>query len=444
MRLFISIVSILLILTSCVGNDTATQESQSATAPATTATPIPPISLTASPSTGEAPTTEAQTLALWWPDTLTSIEQADINDVLNEQLNAFVLSEEDTIELDFRIKRYGNDLGGIMPTLRSASGVAPGALPDITLIRRNDLIAAVDAGLIYPLDGLMSATIIGDLYPSVLRLGQVNDTLYGLPYVVDVQHMAYTAEALAMLDDSFDTSFAGFLNADIQWMMPTRRPNGLNLTFYAQYINASGVLPDSERGTLPLDIEALAAVLAFYETAYNQELIDPASLEYGSVNDYTALILNGGAFDGALVSSNLFLSERYSGRNLVATSIPTLSGQDTGIVNGWLWVVTTANTDRQALSGRFLNWMMDSTRQAEFAQISQTLPSLQSALQTLDRNVVPVDMFDSILSRAIITLPEPFTSTSGRTMQAALMSVLMGESTATDATQSVIDQLSSN
>jgi ABC-type glycerol-3-phosphate transport system substrate-binding protein len=431
------------VLLGCSSAPNTTEPLESPTSPSNTTTAIPTIAVTSIP-THEATQPETQALVLWWPDTLTTIEQSEVNDLLNEQINDFVGLEENTVEIDFRIKRYGNELGAIMPTLRSANGIAPGALPDLTLIRRSDLVAAVDAGLIYPLDGLMSASIIGDLYPSTLRLGQVDDRLYGLPYVVDVQHMIYTQDALNGLDGSLDTSFSGILNSGLEWIIPTRRTTGLNLTFYAQYINASGVLPDNDRSALPLDIEALATVLNFYDDMANDGLLNPASLDYSSVNDYAALIVSGGAFDGALVSSNLFLSERYNGRDFVAASIPTQSGQHTGILNGWMWVVTTNNVDRQVVAGRFLNWMMDSTRQAEFAQISRTLPSQQSALQTLDRDIVPVDLYDAILNRAIIILPEPFTSTSARVMQTALMSVLTGESDAAEATQSVIDQLSSS
>ena len=42
--------------------------------------------------------------------------------------------------LDVRRKRSGG-LGGILPTLRTAVPVAPRAVPDLTLMRRTDMIA---------------------------------------------------------------------------------------------------------------------------------------------------------------------------------------------------------------------------------------------------------------------------------------------------------------
>lgn len=409
--------------------------------PTTNGTPtaIPPIPL--APLTPEAPPPHLP-LSLWWPDILAPTDRAEVTETLNQQISAFIDNQDELIDFHFRIKRYTNEQGGLMPTLRATSGVATGALPDLTLIRRSDLLTAVDAGLIYPIDGLMSASIIGNLYPSALELGQVGGMLYGLPYMLDVQHMIYTQQALDKIGDTPLTSFEDVLADGLSIIMPTRRTLGLNLTFYAQYTHALNNTFTTPEELLPVNQPALETVLTFYENAFEQGLVDSSLLEYINISDYSSFMLNDDRFDTALVTSTMYLTQRYNGRDdLHAFSIPTHDGDATGILNGWMWVVTTANPERQALVGEFINWMMDTTRQAEFANLTRTLPSQQPALYLTDSDYMPIDTYHAILSNAIVALPDSFSNLTVRTLQNAFIQVLSGETGASDATESAIEQI---
>lgn len=444
MRSLCLALSCLLLLVACSGDDSPSAAPLTAATSAATpqndaSTPLPTTAVTATPAIDNPP--EALTLALWWPDALNPGDRAEVNDIINAQINGFVEAEEDETQVDFRLKRYGSEQGAIMPTLRTASGVAPGALPDLTLIRRSDLVAAVDAGLVYPLDGIVSASTIASLYSPALRMGQIGDTLYGLPYLVDIQHIVYSAEALENAElTTISTAFDDVIEAGIPLLMPTRRPNSINLTFYAQYLTAGGLQPEQDQ-TLTLDVDALAAVLTFYEALYRAGLLDEAALDYTSINDYAAIITSGGTFDSALVSSNLYLSEIDAENGMVAASIATADGQPTGVMSGWVWVMTTGNTERQALVGRFLNWMMEAGRQAEFAGVIRMLPSQPRALRDFPDERVPVTVYDAMLSGAIIAPPEPFATTVARTLQTAFMNVITGEESAEDAVAWVVEQL---
>lgn len=444
MRSLCLALSCLLLLAACSGDDadSATSLTAATSAPtldANLSTPIPTTAVTVTPAADSVP--EALTLALWWPDTLNPSDRTEVNDIINTQINGFVEAEEDETQVDFRLKRYGGEQGAIMPTLRTASGVAPGALPDLTLIRRSDLVAAVDAGLVYPLDGIVSASTIAGLYGPALRMGQVGDTLYGLPYLVDIQHIVYSAAVLEEAElTTISTAFDDVIEAGIPLLMPTRRPNSINLTFYAQYLAASGLQPEQDQ-SLTLDADALTDVLTFYEALYRAGLLDEAALDYTSINDYAAIITSGGAFGSALVSSNLYLSEISAENGLAAASIATADGQPTGVMSGWVWVMTTGNTERQVLVGRFLNWMMEAGRQAEFAGVIRMLPSQPRALRDFPDERVPVTAYDAMLNGAIIAPPEPFATTVARTLQTAFMNVITGEESAEQAVEWVMGQL---
>jgi ABC-type glycerol-3-phosphate transport system substrate-binding protein len=444
MRLILIYLSLILVLSACADYGTSGQTNVPATLPPSvstvgTPTAIPAIPLT--PLTTETPISPL-TLSLWWPDTLAPTDRVEVTETLNQQINSFTEQLEETLEINFRIKRYTNEQGGLMPTLRTAHGVATGALPDLTLIRRSDLLLAVDAGLIYPMDGLVNPFVIGNLYPVALELGQVGDHLYGLPYMLDIQHMIYTQDALDTIEGTVQTSFEAVLASDLSLIMPTRRTLGLNLTFYAQYIHALNHANDGS--ILPVNQNALETVLSFYESAYQEGVMDSSLLEYVSINDYASFVLNDDRFDIALITSTMYLTQRYNGRDDIhAFSIPTHDGDATGILNGWMWVVTTPNPERQALVGDFINWMMDVNRQAEFADITRTLPSQQPALQLTHADYVPIDTYHAILSNAVVILPDGFSNLTARAIQSALISVLSGEATALEAAQSVVEQVDS-
>lgn len=162
-------------------------------APSTT----PQSTATTTPEPTEVPT-GPRTLVIWWPEPLAPRENADAAEVLSEQISAFERAYGD-VQVQFRLK-LARDTGGIMQTLRAASGgIAPGALPDLTLIRREDLLAAAQAGLIQPIEDEIPPAFLGDLYTAGVELGQVNRQLYGIPYMLDVQHMAYRNDTVPII-----------------------------------------------------------------------------------------------------------------------------------------------------------------------------------------------------------------------------------------------------
>ena len=393
-------------------------------------TPIP---------TAESTLTNTSTLVLWWPESLAPADLPDVTDLLNEQIGDFGQSEELPVDIEFRLKRY-QDVGGILSTLQTAGSVAPGALPDLTLIRREDLAAAVQSGLIYPLEGFISSAIIGDLYDSALELGQIEGQIYGLPYTLDMLQLAYRIPSESELDaDPFSNwTFEAILAAEIPLVFPAGRVNGISNTVYLQYLDAGGTPPTAD-GTIHLNQEALLTVLTFYEQATALGLIDERVLNYASVTDYQSALASG-EINLAVIDSSMYLELNADGAGLLPGQIPTASGQPVSIVNGWMWVMTTGNADQQALASRFLSWMMNINSQREYSEAVHMLPSQRSALQNMDTDMVDVTLIDSILTNAIIPLPDNAGGTLARAMQNALNAVLAGESTAEDAVQAVVDQ----
>jgi ABC-type glycerol-3-phosphate transport system substrate-binding protein len=392
--------------------------------------PTPSPTLTVQP-----PVTVPANIVVWWPEPLAPIDNTVVNDLLAAQIIAFETANG-TAQVERRLKRV-SDTGGIMSTLRTASAVAPGAMPDLTLIRREDLLTAVQAGLVQPLEGWASSAIVGDLTSlsnSVLQLGQVNGRLYGIPYTLEIQHVVYRVDNG---EEPFETwRFDDVLQREMSFAFAAGNASPVNNVFFAQYLAAGGTPPQD--GTLTLNTQALREVLRFYEEARAEALLDTNVLSYLSFNDYQPAFING-TLDAIVSNSTNFLQLRAQGYSVSAAPLPTESGQGATVLNGWMWVMTTSNSDRQAAAIQFLNWMMGGDRQGQFARAISMLPSQRSALRSWgsgDETLV------NLVSNATLPLAPDDGGTLARAMQNALAAVLRGERTANEATQDVVEQVS--
>ncbi len=400
--------------------------------PAVTSTPEPTTTPTAIPTA--VATQEVQpSLTVWWPDGLISATDTDLR-LLDTQLSAFAEAEDGAV-INLRLKRV-RDTGGILSTMRAAREVAPGALPDLTLMRREDLLTAVQDNLLQPMEGegAVAPAIIGDLYDAALELGQIEDRLYGIPYALEIDHVAYRPDAVDATAWRYDV----LLNNQIGFVFPAARVSGgVNPLFLLQYIDAGGNIPTS--GPMVVDAEALRNTLQFYEDAVENGIIDASVLEYTRPSDYR-VALSSGEIESALVSSQLYLQlSREDNLNLTFAPVPTASGINTTTLNGWMWVSVRKDANRQALVASFINWMMNADRQSTYTLSLNLLPSQRTSLRGAYGDSYE-ELVSTMMNNARLPLPEAVGGTTARAMQTALTEVLRGEKTAAEATQDVIDQ----
>ena len=396
-----------------------------------TETPIPVVP---DPTSTAAPTpAEPTRMVIWWPEPLSPLDNSDAADLLSQQISAFQTSQGN-IDVELRLKAV-DGLGGIMSSLRAASPVAPGALPDLTLMRRSDLQTAVQFGLIYPIQDGVSLEVMDDLYPAARALGQIDDQWFGLPYMLEVQHMAYRPRDGGPPSARFEV----LLNMGINFALPVAQASQINGVLLTQYLDSGGTLP--ENGLNDVDPNALLQTLQFYEQAVVRGLIDPTVLNYTSSADYQADLLDG-TLDAGLVDSTQYLSLLQSGAELDFSAVPTESGSTVGQTDGWVWVITTSNADRQALAVRFLNWMLDTARQGQYSSTIHMIPSQRAALQTWNGSAY-IDFVQQVLGHTLLPLSDNEGGAIARAVQNALVAVLSGESTAAEATTDLMERLSS-
>lgn len=414
------------VLAACSPNADVVTTQENALTPQFTPTPLPATAIPTVDATAEAP----QKITLWLPDALVPpVVNEDTPDLLGEQIAAFTLSESG-VTVEVRRKRL-RDAGGIMQTLRTGKNVAPGVIPDLTLIRREDLLTAVNEGLVQPMEGIVSTAIIGELYPNALTLGQVNNTLYGLPYSLEVQHVILDSQTTLN-----NTRLESYLATQTPFIFPALRANGLNNVFLVQYLSAGGTVADN--GALVVNESVLLDVLEVYEQAVDDGLVQPDVLNFARSLEYRTRF-NNDDFGSALVTSSLYLELLNSGVTFDVASIPTLNGEPITALDGWIWVMTTNDPNQQEHVTAFLDWMLDANRQGEYMYTLNLLPSQRSAMRRWYSEDYD-NFIATIMGNTTLPYGEMATGTTARAIQSALVSVIGGERSASDAVQDVLNQ----
>ncbi|NPV66211.1 MAG: extracellular solute-binding protein [Anaerolineae bacterium] len=384
------------------------------TAPTPTATPIP-----ATPASTPAPALTRPEIVLWWPVTLYPAAGSPAEEALLSQLDAFRASYNRSLLL--RVKRL-EGVGGIMSTLRNASSVAPLALPDLVLLPREEMVTAAQTGLIFPLEGHLPATLIDGLYPAARDLGTVSGTLFGLPFLLEAQHVVYRPAAYPTAPDDL----ADLVGARRPFALVIGRQTNVSDTLLIQYVAEGGRLAD-DQGRPVLDEEPLRRLLTQYRAALDDGLLPPDILDALQASNYWGRFQSGGlALIG--IDSTTYLAQRANVPEAVAASLVSAESPTQTTLHGWLWALATPDSDRQAAAQEFLTWIMQPDQQGALSQALGRLPSQRAALRLWSDDDY-VDLVDRLLSAPTPILPEEVSSSVASALQDALEAVLRREQT---------------
>jgi len=369
----------------------------------------PPAQVTPAPA--------REIVRVWWPDELYPQEAGEAREALESQFASFAQSYT-TYELEVRRKRTSG-LGGILPTLRTALPVASGALPDLTLMRRADMLTAANEGLIVPLDDWVPADVAGNnLLAGVRSLGEINGVLYGVPYALNIVHNAYRPAALAPPP----LSFTDVLNAGTPHLFPAGAMP-VNCTALLQYWAAGGRLVD-EDGAAILDRDPLLDVLSYYAAGTAAGIFSPALLSYTRYDDYWKQFV-AGETDLVGVDTTTFLRRRGSVPSALPVSVPTLDGAPITALDGWMWVAPPHPPEHRQRANVFLAWMMRIGQQSVFSEAFDLLPTQTRALRLWDDREY-ADFAQDLLAAAVLVPEAQRTNSAALALQEAVSQVLQG------------------
>lgn len=376
-------------------------------------------------------TPDAQvSLTIWIPDELALGDMSVAMEVLQALTDEFAQAEG--VEIKLRLRRV-SDAGGVLATLRTASNVAPGALPDLTLLRRQDLLAAQRTGLIQSLEGALNSGVLADMN-SALRLGQVNNVLYGAPYLLDVQSLLVRLPRGTNL--ATEWTYEAMLEREQGLVFPAARVGGLNDLAYMQALADGAVL--TEERTLEFEPAALDRMLDFYVRGLENGIISADVLNYSSSVEYLEAF-SLGIFDSGLFNSNRALRLMAQDERLHLAPVPSAQGEMLGLLNGWSWVLVSADSQRREVAMRYLRWMLEAENQHVYAMAAQSIPSQRSAmLRGLTANV-DANLILEMVAGAVLPL-EGDGGPAGRALQESLAALLTGQMDKQEAITAILGQ----
>ncbi|HYO87716.1 MAG TPA: extracellular solute-binding protein [Candidatus Limnocylindrales bacterium] len=384
-------------------------------------------------TTPEAAAQPVTTLRIWFPDTLGSTDDGEVAALLAELVGEFQTTNGD-VQVDFRLKRAGDisTPGTLYHNLRTTRATAPGALPHLTLLRRSDLDFAVREGLITPFLETREAALLDGVLPAAAALGEVEGTLFGIPFMLEVEHQAHQPDLETPRSWSFDDVLAG----EWRFVFPGGETTRVSSELIAQIAEAGGL---DENGRLAPDLETLTRIYQFYEDALEIGLLPPETVSYEAPADYLPLLTTAELPAGMLASSE-YLRLLDQGSELLAAPLPTVGGDPASVLNGWLWVLPTGTPEERALALRFIDWMDEPARQAEYARAVNQIPAQVDAFSVWAEGEYGAMITDLLSHGVLLPIDRAATQPAlARALQIGLTQVLNGSATAAQAAETALD-----
>lgn len=366
------------------------------------------------------------TLTLWTAETFSPTQASATGQIMDQQVAD--LASQAGVHLRFVLKKpYGK--GGILDYLLTTGAVVPDFLPDLAFIDADQLGDAVQAGLVQPLDGLVAAELVADLYPFARDACTVEGKLYCLQLEADLDHLVYNPNKMSRPP----LSWSEVLSRPGPYLFPAGGQAGLvNDAFWTQYL-AVRAQPGGSGPDQPfLDETSLVAVLQFYRDGTSRGIFPASILDYYSSEDVWRDYLAGQAAM-AQVSARRYLADRGRSPSSIAAPIPTISGPAAPISRGWALALITSDPVRQASAISFMLQWMTPEINAAWNEAAGALPTRQSALALWDQADPYTTFLQEQLLRAQPRPRVPNYNQVAAALQNAVKAVLSGELTPEEA-----------
>ena len=438
-RLWLSIIATLLfgiaviLLTGC--DLPLSQPTPVSDAP--TDTPGPPSEPTAAPTDSAAATPAAPstiTLTIWTTEAFSPTQTITSGQILAQEVETFEAGHRDT-RIEFVLKKpYGK--GGILDFLLTTEAVVPALLPDLVLVDVDELDSAIEAGIIQPLDDLLSPDLVTDLYPFAREASTFEGQLFGLQFQADLDHLAYNAGKLTVPP----RSWPGVLSNSEPYIFPAGGQAGLvNDDFLIQYL---AVRPWPAEGSADdpfLEADSLTAVLQYYQDGVSRGVFPTDILDYHTTSDCWRDYRAGEA-TLTHVSAHDYLSDRDQVAGTAMAPIPAINGAGASISRGWTLALIASDPTRQSLAVELMTQLMSPQTNATWNKAAGYLPTRQAALALWDEE----DSYTRFASQQLQTAqPHPrlenYTQVAAA-LQTAVEAVITGAATPEEAAAQAIEK----
>ncbi|MCA9936123.1 MAG: extracellular solute-binding protein [Ardenticatenaceae bacterium] len=432
-HLILTLLAIWLLLAACVQQPQ--DNNPIPTAPVVQGTPTS-IATPAVQTQPDSPTPTAvltnttRSLIIWLPPEIAARTPAGSDTFLN-QLSAVTA---DFPDLEIRVEQKAiSGQGGMLSYLRTGRSVVPDILPDLIVLPTNQLSAALTDNLIYPMDGLLNAALLEDLYPAARNMAQIDEQILGYPFALtDLGHLAYTTSAFTT---TVPITWPDLLGLSAQsFLFPGAGRPGTTLALQ-MYLDAGGQLVN-DVGQPSLQAEPLTQVLEQFNQGRSSGFIIAQSNSLATIAEAWQLYNSGTATLVQTTADQLLLSQ--TGEQSTTSGfapLPGLTDHLTPLVNGWAWAISTPDPAQQALAIEVMTGLLNDTRLTEWSLQSGILPARQSAFALWPQD----DPYTLFLGQEM-AVARPFPATANTTIMGVLGNALLDVLTQSKTPQAAAEE----
>ncbi len=398
-----------------------------------TAIGTPPA--TSAPGDGSAAVTPEEdgpiTLVLWTSEDYAPISETEGGVRLLEQIQSFQESRD--VDVDVILKKRSGT-GGLLDFLTTSSTAAPAVLPDVIILSDTDLYRAATAGLLQPLDDLISAEILDDQFDFARTLTRVGGATMGALYQADLDHLVYDAtvvEAPPLTWEDVLTSTVPFV------FSPAAPADNVNDALLIQYLAQGGRLTNDE-GQPTLDAERLTQALGFFHEARQASVIPRSVLDLDDATTAWATYRIGEA-GMVQVPAGLYLTERAGLSSSDFSPVPLSEPGVATVGHGWALALVTSDPERQQLAAALIEHMLAPENNGAWTQAAGRLPTRHAALAVWDADNTYVAFIRELLTQAQAAATPDVAAKVAGPLAKALADVLGGLATPDEAAQAAVE-----
>ena len=352
-------------------------------------------------------------LTVWLAESIQYNQSTADGTLLITQMSEFDVTHPD-VNMVVTNKKIAEQ-GGTLSYLRTGRSVAPDILPDVVILPADQLATAVDEGLVFSLETLVSED---GFYPAALELARVDGVLYGVPFALtEMHHAVYDAGDLGQpLPDRWDELVA-LENA--RMVLAAAGSDGAELALQL-YASESGSL-DDEEGGYNFEGAPLASGLSQLKLAADAERIQPSSVDFSTIDAVWAQFERRET-NIAMVDSERMLAERAAGDNSAFAALPGRDGEMRAVVSGYVWAISTPDVTRQAISAELIQWLTNPQNLGTWSAAASMLPARPVAFAQWTND--PYTTFLQGQLQQAVARPNRLDSVAMNALQAGVLEIL--------------------
>lgn len=348
--------------------------------------------------------------------------------MLQERLALFS-DQHPQVRVETRVKAESGP-GGLLDSLLNAQTAAPLALPDLVLIPGSLLPLAVQSGVLQAHSSFAQELESEDWYPFAQSLASYDTDTFGMPFAADAFITGYRSTAISQVPPSWNN----LLNTRVALGFAAADPNA-NFTI-AQLLALKA--EDSPAGFDPSEAD-LRAVFELYGDGQARQVF-PFWLTQYQNTDQTWQAFTEGQLPMVGAWSNQVFSNRLT--EISGASMPTLNGRPFAMMRGWLWSVTTPDSERAALAGELAIFLANPEFLAQYSAAASLLPPRPSSLAAWTPDAKQA-LASQIIVNAVAMPDQATLDKWGPVLQQAVVAILKQESTPIEAVALVLATLAS-